>query len=98
MNAPAGATVFVVDDDPSVRRGLTRLLRSGGYGIETFSNATEFLESGRQNQSPACVVLDVQMPGMTGMELQERLSAAGSGIAIVFMSAHGDIPMTVQAM
>src|SRR6185436_745431 len=97
MNA-SDAIVFVVDDDPSVRRGLSRLLRSGGYAVETFGSASEFLESGRQGQCPACVVLDVQLPGLTGPELQEKLHAAGSNMAIVFISAHGDIPMTVQAM
>ena len=73
---PPIPTVFVVDDDASVRRGLSRLLRSGGYAAETFASATEFLANGRHQQSPACLVLDVRMPGLTGMDLQERLREA----------------------
>ena len=81
MNQPA-PIVFVVDDDASVRKSLSRLLRSGGYTAETFASATEFLASGRHQQSPACLVLDVRMPGLTGMELQERLRALKSTLAI----------------
>ena len=90
--------MYVVDDDPSVCRGLSRLLRSGGYAVETFSSATEFLESDHTSPVPACVILDVQLPGLTGPELQQKLHAAGSTLGIIFISAHGDIPMTVQAM
>jgi FixJ family two-component response regulator len=97
MNPPA-ATVFVVDDDTSVRRGLTRLLKSAGYQVEGFADATEFLASGRHNQSPACLVLDVRMPGLTGMDLQQRLHGLKSTLAIIFITGHGDIPMSVQAM
>ncbi|MGD0208456.1 MAG: response regulator transcription factor [Verrucomicrobiota bacterium] len=97
MNQPA-PIVFVVDDDASVRKSLSRLLRSGGYTAETFASATEFLASGRHQQSPACLVLDVRMPGLTGMELQERLRALKSTLAIIFITGHGDIPTSVQAM
>jgi FixJ family two-component response regulator len=97
MNHPA-PIIFVVDDDASVRKSLSRLLRSGGYTAETFGSATEFLASGRHHQSPACLVLDVRMPGLTGTELQERLRALKSTLAIVFITGHGDIPMSVQAM
>lgn len=92
------ATVFVVDDDTSVRRSLARLFKSAKYQVEGFATATEFLASGRHRQSPACLVLDVRMPGLTGMDLQERLAALGTTLAIVFISGHGDIPTSVQAM
>ena len=92
------ATVFVADDDASVRRSLARLLRSAGYAVELFASAAEFLDSGRHQQSPACLVLDVRMPGLTGMDLQLRLREVQSPLAIVFITGHGDIPMSVQAM
>jgi FixJ family two-component response regulator len=94
----ATPTVFVVDDDPSVRRSLARLLKSADYQVETFSSAAAFLASGQQGRSPACLVLDLRMPGLTGMDLQERLAALQSPLAIVFITGHGDIPTSVQAM
>ena len=90
--------VFVVDDDASVRRSLARLLKSDGYQVELFASAAEFLTSGRHHQSPACLVLDLRMPGLTGMELQERLQSLQSPLAIVFITGHGDIPTSVRAM
>jgi FixJ family two-component response regulator len=87
-----------VDDDASVRRSLARLLRSAGYGVELFASATDLLESGRHQQGPACLVLDVRMPGLTGMDLQSRLQELNSPLAIVFITGHGDIPMSVRAM
>jgi len=95
---PHAPTVFVVDDDASVRRGLSRLLKSAGYQVEGFAIAADFLASDRHQQSPACLVLDVRMPGLTGMELQQRLLALRSTLAIIFITGHGDIPMSVQAM
>jgi len=92
------ATVFVVDDDASVRRGLARLFKSANFLVEVFATATEFLASGRHRQSPACLVLDVRMPGLTGMDLQERLVALRSPLAVVFITGHGDIRTSVQAM
>ena len=92
------ATVFVVDDDASVRRSLARLFRSVNLNVEVFATATEFLASGRHQQSPACLVLDVRMPGLTGMDLQERLVALRSLVAVVFITGHGDIRTSVQAM
>ena len=92
------ATIFVVDDDTSVRRSLARLLKSDGYQVEMFPSAVEFLASGRHNQSPACLVLDLSMPGLTGMDLQERLRELQSPLAIVFITGHGDIPTSVRAM
>lgn len=97
MNATT-PVVFVVDDDASVRRSLARLLNSADYAVETFSSATEFIESGRHQHSPACLVLDLNMPGLTGIELQQRLGALQSPLAIVFITGHGDIPTSVRAM
>lgn len=91
-------TVFVVDDDASVRRSLARLLKSAGYQVEVFPSALEFLTSGRHAQSPACLVLDLRMPGLTGMELQVQLRELQSPLAIVFITGHGDIPTSVRAM
>src|SRR6058998_2040233 len=89
--------VFVVDDDPSVRRSTERLLRSAGLKVQTFSSAREFLVSHR-SEGPACLVLDVRMPGLSGMDLQRELAQSGIYIPIIFITAHGDIPMSVRAM
>ena len=91
------ATVVVVDDDPSVRRGLTRLLRVAGYNVETHASAREFLEAGNYSQAE-CVLLDVRMPGQSGLDLQDVLIAGGHDIPIIFITGHGDIPMAVRAM
>ena len=93
----ADATVLVVDDDASVRRGLGRLLRAAGYRVELFASAQEFLERG-DPAGPRCLVLDVRMPGQSGLELHEQLVAAGRDIPVIFITGHGDIPMAVQAM
>ena len=90
--------VFVVDDDASVRRSLSRLLMSGNYQVESFSSAVEFLARDRYHESPACLVLDLSMPGLTGIDLQVRLREIQSPLAIVFITGHGDIPTSVQAM
>ena len=92
-----GTTVFVVDDDAAVRRSLTRLLRSAGWNAEAFASAGELLERAPVS-GPGCVLLDVQMPDMNGLELQERLSAAGIALPVVFLTGKGDIPMSVHAM
>jgi FixJ family two-component response regulator len=92
------STVFVVDDDPSVRRGLGRLLRSASYTVESFASANEFLEHVRHGDSAGCVVLDVRMPGLGGLDLQRELKAFTPPISIVFITGHGDIPMSVRAM
>jgi FixJ family two-component response regulator len=89
--------VFVVDDDPSVRKALGRLLRSAGFQTDTFDSAQEFLRHPRY-QAPACLVLDVQMPGLDGLELQRSLAEANVALPIVFITGHGDIPMSVRAM
>jgi FixJ family two-component response regulator len=90
-------TVFIVDDDPSARRGLTRLVRAAGMQAEAFASASAFLSAGKTG-APGCLVLDVRMPQMTGPELQVALARAEHYIPIVFLSAHGDVPMTAQAM
>lgn len=90
-------TVFVVDDDPSVRRSVVRLLESAGLRVEGFSSGEAFLER-ETPRGPACVVLDVRMSGMSGLELQRRLHATGRPMAIVFITGHGDVPMSVAAM
>jgi len=89
--------VFVVDDDPSVRRSVTRLLESTGYAVEAFASAREFLAR-PLHPGPCCLVLDVRMPGLTGLELQERLVAGGRRMSIVFVTGHVDVPKSVQAM
>jgi FixJ family two-component response regulator len=93
--APA-PTVFVVDDDPSMREAISRLIKSVGLNPETFSSAKEFLEYQRED-APACLVLDVRLKGQSGLELQREL-AANNPIPIIFITGHGDIPMTVRAM
>jgi FixJ family two-component response regulator len=89
--------VFVVDDDPSVRKSVTRLLESSGYAVEAFASAREFLAR-EPHPGPCCLVLDVRMPGLTGLELQERLLAGGRQMSIVFVTGHVDVPQSVKAM
>jgi FixJ family two-component response regulator len=95
--ANGDAIVFVVDDDDSVRRSTERLVRPLGFGIQTFASAREFLDGARLDR-PACLVLDVHMPGLSGLDLQSELAQRGVEIPIVFLTGHGDIPMTVRAM
>ena len=97
MSKPT-SIVFVVDDDPSIRESLSLLLSSAGYGIKTFASAKEFLESERGTPGPACLVLDVKMPGLSGLDLQKELMSRNIIIPIIFITGHGDIPMSVQAM
>jgi FixJ family two-component response regulator len=91
------APVFVVDDDPSIRKSLTRVIESAGYTVEAFASAREFLETARATE-PCCLVLDVRMPGVTGLDLQKTLAQAVHRIPVVFITGHGDIAMSVQAM
>ena len=90
--------IFVVDDDSSVRKGLGRLLRSTGYHVKTFSSAVEFLQNASDCPGPACLVLDVKMPGLDGLDLQKQLQQRDYVMPIVFITGHGDIPMSVKAM
>jgi FixJ family two-component response regulator len=89
--------VFIVDDDASVRKSLERLVRSVGLRGETFASAPEFLQRAAAD-GPSCLVLDVRMPEVSGLALQERLAAAGHRIPIIFITGHGDITMSVRAM
>jgi FixJ family two-component response regulator len=89
--------VFVVDDDPSVRRAIQRLVASVGLKVELFGSAHEFLRSERPN-APGCLVLDVRLPGISGLDFQRELADANIHIPIIFITAHADIPMTVRAM
>ena len=90
--------VFVVDDDPSVRRAVSRLVRSAGFKVETFASAEEFLNRPPTSEPCCCLVLDVYMPWLTGLELQEVINRGDDNIPIVFITGHGDVPMSVRAM
>lgn len=97
MNEPK--KVFLVDDDSSIRRALTRLIKSAGYEAVAFASARDFLDSGRlTDQALACLVLDVRMPGLSGLDLQHELQARNTVLPIIFVTGHGDIPMGVKAM
>ena len=90
-------TVFIVDDDPAVREGLSRLVRSAGYPVECFETAAAFLETWRDGR-PGCLVTDIRMPGMSGLELQERMRAQGSSIPTIVLTGFGDVPGAVRAL
>jgi FixJ family two-component response regulator len=94
---PVRETVFIVDDDASVRDALGNLMRSVGLHAQLFASAQEFLKT-PQPDSPACLILDVRMPGLGGLDCQRQLAEAGFQIPIIFMTGHGDIPMSVRAM
>lgn len=89
--------VFVVDDDPSIRKSLTRVMTSAGYAVEVFASAKDFLARERF-AGPCCLILDVRMPGLTGLDLQKTLAGDGHRMPIVFITGHGDISMSVKAM
>jgi FixJ family two-component response regulator len=89
--------IFIVDDDPSVRKSLTRVVMSAGYTVEAFASAREFMARA-PFVGPCCVVLDVRMPGLTGLDLQSALAGSGHRMPIVFITGHGDISMSVKAM
>ena len=91
------AMVFVIDDDESIREALQSLIRSVGLSVQTFAAAQEFLQS-RRPDVPACLILDVRMPGLSGLDLQRELAEANINIPIIFITGHGDIPMSVRAM
>lgn len=93
----AAPIVFVVDDDPSVRRAIKRLIGSVGLQVETFGSAQEFLQ-GWHSDAPGCLVLDIRLPKISGLQFQRQLAEINIHIPIIFITAHGDIPMTVRAM
>lgn len=91
------ATIFVVDDDPGVRQSLEMLIRAIGQSVETYASAGEFLDA-YTSERPGCLVLDLRMPGMSGLELQEELGSRGSNLPVIFITAHGDVPTAVDAV
>jgi len=93
----AQAVVFVVDDDEGMRQSLKNLIGSVGLRVEAFASAQEFMRS-KLMDVPGCLVLDVRLPGLSGLDLQKRMADAGIAIPIIFITGHGDIPMTVRAM
>src|SRR5437868_3149353 len=96
MSAPE-CIVFVIDDDPLVRESVADLLNSAGFTVQTFGSATEFVQGPRPD-IPACLILDVELPDISGPDLQTELAKSGSEMPIVFLTGHGDIPMSVRAM
>ena len=97
MTAPTAPLVFIVDDDSSVRKSLARLVRAAGFDVETFASASDFLTRPRYD-GPSCLVLDVRMPGLSGLDLQETLATAGQPMSIVFITGHPDVQAEVKAM
>src|ERR1700686_1615072 len=93
----ADSSVLVIDDDPDVRGSVGRLLRSLGIGVQLFASIADFLKSNPPN-GPTCLVLDVRLPGQSGLDLQRELAVAKRELPIIFITGHGDIPMSVQAM
>src|SRR6201984_665040 len=94
----AKPTVLIVDDDPDLRASVARLLRSLGVDTRVFASIPDFVKSDPPDDRPTCLVLDVRLPGQSGLELQRELAAAHRELPIIFITGHGDIPMTVQAM
>ena len=93
----AEPTIFVIDDDPSVRQSLESLIKSVGWRVLIYGSAQEFLGSGHLD-APGCIILDVRLPGLSGLDLQQALLRAKSHLPVIFITGHGDIPMSVQAM
>ena len=96
MTSPA-STVCIVDDDPSVLKALARLIGTAGYRVKTYDRAAAFLES-RLPKGPKCLVLDLQMPGLGGLDLQHELAVRGLFLPVIFLTGHGDVPSSVEAM
>jgi FixJ family two-component response regulator len=95
--SPGDGIVLVVDDDPAVRKSLARLFKAAGFRVETFESASAFLERGVQD-APCCVVLDYRLPGSSGLELQKKLTGEADSTSVVFLTAHGDVELSVEAM
>lgn len=96
-SSTSGRVVYVVDDDPALRDALSSLFRSVGLQVEVFGSAAEFLEK-KLPEIPSCLVLDIRLPGVSGLDFQAQLSKAGIRMPVIFMTGHGDIPMSVRAM
>jgi RNA polymerase sigma factor (sigma-70 family) len=90
-------TIFIVDDDPSVRDSMELMLKSVGFNVKSFASAQEFLKANLQ-EGPGCLILDVRMPGMSGLDLQEKLVSAEAPLPVIFITGHGTVPMSVRAM
>lgn len=97
MNSASAPVVHLVDDDASFLRATSRLLGAAGFAVRTYSSPSEFLAD-RRGDMPGCVVVDLEMPGLNGLELQQQLETAGSAMPVVFLTGHGDIPTSVRAM
>ena len=97
MSSSTERTVFIIDDDPDIRASMRRLLKTVGLHAELFANAQDFLQQ-EMPKGPSCVVLDMRLPGMSGLEVQRTIIETGMNIPIIFITAHGDIPMTVKDM
>ena len=97
MNSPDNATIFIVDDDDRMRAAMQRLLKTVGLHSEAFATPQDFLRR-KLPDGPSCLILDVRLPGMSGLEVQSKLNESGTQIPIIFITSHGDIPMTVKAM
>ena len=97
MDASLQGTVFVVDDDASFRAAISRLLRAAGHQVKVFASASEFLQA-LPATGAGCVVADLQMPGLSGLDLQAALAGSGNPLPVLFLTGHGDIPTSVQAM
>ena len=92
------AVVHIVDDDASFRTATQRLLRASGYAVETYDSAEQLLQRLPDDAGPSCILLDIRIPGLSGPDLQDRLSALGSHLPIIFLTGHADIPTTVKVM
>jgi FixJ family two-component response regulator len=97
MMSQASPLIAIIDDDASFRRSTARLVRAAGHKVQIFGAAVDFMNS-QQRSATSCIILDVRMPGLGGLELQKELAQAGGQIPIIFVTGHGDIPMSVQAM
>jgi len=95
--AAPGAVVRIVDDDASFLRAIARMLRGSGFVVKTFNSAAEFLAQ-PEPEVPGCLLVDLQMPGLSGLDLQDALSKSGPSLPLIFFSGHGDVPTSVQAM
>ena len=97
MSSSASATVFVIDDDPEMRAAMQRLLKTVGLHAEAFASAKDFLQRNLP-EGPSCLILDIRLPGMSGLDVQRKLAEAGTRIPVIFITAHADVPLVVKAI